>query len=283
MNSVSMSKEILDVINAVVDYGRFVMSHNCVVPQDGFDQYALMEKYYHSLPLPEGMAKNRTDFERILQIGWYSDNELKLLNNFEQKELSSVNWKFDDIVNPLEVVRDGKENSWLIMSDSVIVRPSFSAEEIAEEAWKAGCFDVLEFDDEIACDEYPGKVYVAFYQIDVNDVKLLDAKKDVLEACGREDMMDQMDEISPELWAKELVTNDRSFFEPIGYAPEGDGPLDKYMITYEQLNDVLIKLGAPEELIERGSVTRLLNNAASKCEEVNKDVACKNDVEFVQE
>ena len=81
MANIPMSKEILDVINAVVYYGRYITSHNFIVPKENFDHFAEMEKYYHSLPLPEGMSKNKADFERILQIGWYSGKELERLNN----------------------------------------------------------------------------------------------------------------------------------------------------------------------------------------------------------
>lgn len=95
MKSIPMNEEILNVINAVVSYGKFVRDHNYIIPKEDFDPYEEMEKYYHSLPLPDGMKKNRFDFERILQIGWYSDEELKRLNNLEFSELSSVGWKYD--------------------------------------------------------------------------------------------------------------------------------------------------------------------------------------------
>ena len=103
MANVPMSKEILDVINAVVYYGRFVVSQNYVVPKEGFDHFAEMEKYYHSLPLPEGMSKNRADFERILQIGWYSGKELGRLNNTNYSDLRYVPWK------PIEYTEPAKQ------------------------------------------------------------------------------------------------------------------------------------------------------------------------------
>lgn len=90
---VPMSKQILDVINAVITYGKFIRSHNYIVPKEDFDHVAEMEKYYHSLPLPAGMSKNRADFERILQIGWYSEKELERLNKTEQSDLQNTPWK----------------------------------------------------------------------------------------------------------------------------------------------------------------------------------------------
>lgn len=89
-----MNREILDVINAVICYGKWIRSHDCIVKSgENYDHIAAMEKYYHSLPLPEGMAKNRADFDRILQIGWYSDEELRRLNSMEENDLSNVSWK----------------------------------------------------------------------------------------------------------------------------------------------------------------------------------------------
>ena len=100
--NIPMSKEILDVINAVIYYGRYIMSHNYIVPKDGFDHFAEMEKYYHSLPLPEGMSKNRADFERILQIGWYSGKELERLNNTNYSDLRYVPWKPTEYVESVD-------------------------------------------------------------------------------------------------------------------------------------------------------------------------------------
>lgn len=90
---IAMTKEILDVINAVISYGKFISSHNYIIPKEDFDHVAEMEKYYHSLPLRDGMSKNRADFERILQIGWYSEKELERLNNTEQSDLQNISWK----------------------------------------------------------------------------------------------------------------------------------------------------------------------------------------------
>ena len=94
MEKVAMTKEILDVINAVVSYGKFVRDHNYIIPKEDFDVYAEMEKYYHSLPLPANMKKSRHDFERILQIGWYSDEELERLNNTDYSDLHHERWNW---------------------------------------------------------------------------------------------------------------------------------------------------------------------------------------------
>lgn len=93
MEKVAMTEEILNVINAVVSYGKFVRDQNYVIPKEGFDFLAEMEKYYHSLPLPADMKKNRHDFDRILQIGWYS-KELERLNNLDRSELHHERWNW---------------------------------------------------------------------------------------------------------------------------------------------------------------------------------------------
>lgn len=88
---VVMSKEILEIINAVLAYKRFITRHNFVCPKDNFDWFSETEKYYHSLPLPEGMKKNRNDFERILS---YADTEdLERLNNTNYSDLHYSVWK----------------------------------------------------------------------------------------------------------------------------------------------------------------------------------------------
>lgn len=113
METVVMNREILDVINAVVCYGKWIRSHDCIVKSgENYDHIVAMEKYYHSLPLPEGMAKNRMDFDRILQIGWYSDEELQRLNSMEENDLSNVSWKPARENSSLnEVLADAKERS----------------------------------------------------------------------------------------------------------------------------------------------------------------------------
>lgn len=107
-----MSKEILDVINAVVYYGRYITSHNYIVPKDDFDHFAEMERYYLSLPLPEGMSKNRADFMRILQIGWFSGKELERLNNTNYSDLRYIPWKPTEYVASVdEVIGKATERS----------------------------------------------------------------------------------------------------------------------------------------------------------------------------
>ena len=88
-----MTIEILDVINAVISYGKYLACHNHVIPRDEPDFVARMQKYYRALPLPEGMKRNREDFERILQIGWYSSKELERLNNADANDLQKIRWK----------------------------------------------------------------------------------------------------------------------------------------------------------------------------------------------
>lgn len=90
---ISMNESILNVINAVVDYGRFIYTNNLVVKDPAFNGLGQMEQYYFSLPLPDGMNKNEEDFETILAIGWYSGRELEKLNTIKFHELEKYNWK----------------------------------------------------------------------------------------------------------------------------------------------------------------------------------------------
>lgn len=43
--------------------------------------------------VPEGMDRNRADFEHILSIGWYSGKELERLNNTDFNDLHHTKWK----------------------------------------------------------------------------------------------------------------------------------------------------------------------------------------------
>lgn len=88
---VMMNKEILDVINSVIDYKKFICSHNAVIPKENFDWFTETEKYYHSLLLPEGMNKNRNDFERILRYA--NTEDLDRLNNTNYSDLHYTAWK----------------------------------------------------------------------------------------------------------------------------------------------------------------------------------------------
>lgn len=95
MSYIKMNVEILNVINAVVNYGRYLYSHYAVTNTHGlnFDYFAEMEKYYYSLPLPDGMSPTHEDFKKILQIGWYTSHTLERLNNTSYNDLSSHFWK----------------------------------------------------------------------------------------------------------------------------------------------------------------------------------------------
>lgn len=88
---IKMSTDILNVINAVLDYKKFVISNNYVNPKTDFDWFAETEKYYYSLPLPSGMEKSRKDFETILR---YTNTKiLNRLNNMESGDLQCEIWK----------------------------------------------------------------------------------------------------------------------------------------------------------------------------------------------
>lgn len=88
---VEMNINILNVINAVLDYKKFIVSNNFVMPREDFDWFMETEAYYHSLPLPDGMGKNRNDFERILE---YANTEiLNRLNNTNYSNLRYEIWK----------------------------------------------------------------------------------------------------------------------------------------------------------------------------------------------
>lgn len=84
-----MTVEILDIINAVVDYRRFIWSNNRVVPKPGFDWYEETESYFKTLPLPDGMKHNRITFKNILDYGINKEMQerLEVLNNTEEKDL----------------------------------------------------------------------------------------------------------------------------------------------------------------------------------------------------
>ena len=85
MCKIQMSEEILNVINAVVDYKRYICSHNRLLPKEGFDWFVETEAYYYTLPLPDGLSHNRFDFEKIL--GYLEGVTLEQLNNTESHDL----------------------------------------------------------------------------------------------------------------------------------------------------------------------------------------------------
>lgn len=66
MERVKMSKELLNIINAVVDYRRYIISNNYIFPEQNFDSFKQTEEYFKTLPLPQGMKKNRITFQNIL-------------------------------------------------------------------------------------------------------------------------------------------------------------------------------------------------------------------------
>lgn len=84
-----MTVEILDIINAVVDFRKFICSNNRIKKKTGFDWYNETEKYFSSLPLPDGMKHNRITFENILSYATNKQMQEKLhiLNGTEEKDL----------------------------------------------------------------------------------------------------------------------------------------------------------------------------------------------------
>lgn len=74
-----------------IELQKFIISNNYVMPRDGFDWFLETEAYYYSLSLPDGMCKNRNDFERILE---YANTEiLNSLNNTNYSDLHRAMWK----------------------------------------------------------------------------------------------------------------------------------------------------------------------------------------------
>ena len=87
MDKIAMSSEILNIIHAVLDYKRFVLSNNMVFHKIGFDQYKETREYYNTLPLPDGLKHNHLDFERILNYE-HDAEKLHILNSTETCDLS---------------------------------------------------------------------------------------------------------------------------------------------------------------------------------------------------
>ncbi len=88
-----MSREIQNIINAVIDYGRYLYSHYLIVKDPEADVIGKMKEYYFSLPLPGAMYRNNADFERILCWGWYDGSRLEALNAMSYAEMDAVVWK----------------------------------------------------------------------------------------------------------------------------------------------------------------------------------------------
>lgn len=93
---VEMTKEILDVIHAVLDYKKFVISENRVkktLSMQMFDAEELAMAYYCSLPLPVGMERNNIDFDRILSFERDGGISLYTLDHTEERNLHNYIWK----------------------------------------------------------------------------------------------------------------------------------------------------------------------------------------------
>ena len=92
MAKIEMNSDILNVINCVVNYKKFVTSyHVFILKENDFDAYIETEKFFLTLPLPNGMKHNSSTFENILN---YANNNklLNELNNTEADELNKFNW-----------------------------------------------------------------------------------------------------------------------------------------------------------------------------------------------
>lgn len=87
-----MNIKILDVILATLAYKNYVIANNYVSPKQNFDWYNETKQYYNSLNLPNGMSKNNTDFESILDYGRNQELLSKLMaTNLE--DLNKYYWK----------------------------------------------------------------------------------------------------------------------------------------------------------------------------------------------
>lgn len=76
MSNIKMSIEILNIINAVLDYKRFIASDNMVYEREDIDLDKMVEDYYNQLPLPKELHHNKQDLEKILS---YTNQQEKLL------------------------------------------------------------------------------------------------------------------------------------------------------------------------------------------------------------
>lgn len=92
MERIGMSKEILNIINVVLDYKKFLSSYHYKMLKDmDFDVIEKAEEFYYSLDLPNGMNKNKIDFETILSYG--ISGHINKLNLLQVNELKKENWK----------------------------------------------------------------------------------------------------------------------------------------------------------------------------------------------
>ncbi len=92
MRKVKMSVELLNVINAVIDYRRYILSNNYIFPQKDFDSFKQTEEYFNTLPLPSGVKHNKVTFEKILTYGGVCEETLDKWNNMEYCDLCKENF-----------------------------------------------------------------------------------------------------------------------------------------------------------------------------------------------
>lgn len=87
--------DILNVIHAVIDYKKHLQSyHVMLLDNKQFNTVVETEKFYYSLDLPEGMSKNKSDFERILSFeNRYATEQLEDFDNTEESDLCMFSWK----------------------------------------------------------------------------------------------------------------------------------------------------------------------------------------------
>lgn len=63
---IKFNEEVLNVMHAVKDYKRFIISNNYIIKDKNFDWYTQTEKYYNSLPLPTGLNTSTACFNAVL-------------------------------------------------------------------------------------------------------------------------------------------------------------------------------------------------------------------------
>lgn len=93
---IRMNTKILNVIHAVLDYKRYIISENRVkknLSMQMFDAEELAKTYYFSLPLPDGMKRNNIDFDTILSFERDGGINLYTLDHTEERDLCNYIWK----------------------------------------------------------------------------------------------------------------------------------------------------------------------------------------------
>lgn len=90
---VKMNKDILEVINTVINYKRYLVGYHVrILKNENYDYMSEIERFYYSLPLPVGMNKNNQDFERVLD--YCRDTKyLEELNNTNKEDLEKYYWR----------------------------------------------------------------------------------------------------------------------------------------------------------------------------------------------